>query len=138
MQANDTLYVIVGVFLLLILLSVYRRRELIAKKLRWAFVALASYALTILIVRQLTTDPVKIVLSALLVEVLIAARTQPRRSRYISRTEKRKVIARFERSGRRYNPKDHEIDHIVPYSRGGDSRAHNLRIIERDRNRAKS
>lgn len=37
-----------------------------------------------------------------------------------------------------YNPKKHEIDHVVPWSRGGGNEADNLKVIPKARNRAKS
>ena len=133
-----TIYAIVGLLLVCALLAAYRRREAIAQYARWAFVSFGAYLLTIIVLRKFTNDNVKIVLAALLVELLIAARMKPRRSRYIARSEKRKVIERYERRGRRYDPKRHHIDHIVPYSRGGGSRADNLRVLDSEKNLAKS
>lgn len=121
-----------------VLLALYRRREAIAQKLRSGFFAIGGFLAVILIGRQYTTDGTKIMLAALLVEVLVLVYTRPRRSRYIPRSEKRKAIARYERSGRRYDPRKHHIDHIIPHARGGGNKADNLRVLESERNLAKS
>lgn len=58
-------------------------------------------------------------------------------SRYIPARERRKAIARYELSGRKYNSRRHDIDHRVPFSRGGNSSADNLRVTDRHTNRSK-
>lgn len=59
----------------------------------------------------------------------------PRRKRHIPLRVKRQVIARHQRNtGVVYDPiKDH-IDHIVPFARGGNHSADNLRIIPKAQN----
>ena len=48
-------------------------------------------------------------------------------------------VCKYERrTGQRYNPRKHHIDHVVPYSRGGGSRADNLRVLDSEKNLAKS
>jgi hypothetical protein len=132
------LYGCVGIFVLMLFLSLYRRREALGGKLRAVFLGFAGFFLTVTILKQYTADGIKILLAGLLAEVLIINYFRPRRSRYVARSEKRKAIARFERSGKRYDPKKHHIDHVVPYSRGGSSKADNLRVLEKERNLAKS
>lgn len=130
---------IAGIFVLMLLLSAYRRREAIGRKLRHLFLMVAAFVLAILVASQFTQDRPKIILIALLAELVVGVRMRPPdRSRYISRTERRKVIARFERSGKRYDPKRHHIDHVIPHSRGGSNRADNLRVLESEKNLAKS
>ena len=132
------IFAVVGLLIAITLLSAYRRREAIGRNLRHRFLMAGSFLLALLIAKQFTQDPWKAFLVAVIVELIVGIRTRPVSRRYISRIEKRKAIARFERSGKRYDPRLHEIDHIIPYSRGGGSRADNLRVIERDRNRQKS
>ena len=43
------------------------------------------------------------------------------------------VIAR-DLKGQPFDRRIHQIDHIVPVSRGGDNSIENLRVISRDRN----
>jgi uncharacterized membrane protein YfcA len=118
-------------------LSLYRRRRFVAKELSFRVSVVIVYAAVFLLGLHYT-DPPKALLIALLVMAVLSVRWRPRHSRYVSRRDRRKVIARFERSGERYDPKKHEIDHVVPHSRGGVSRADNLRVIARARNRSKS
>ncbi len=44
-----------------------------------------------------------------------------------------KVIAR-DLKGRRFDPNLHQIDHIVPLSKGGDTSVENLRVIPKSEN----
>src|SRR5579859_7597951 len=104
------LYGFAGVFAILILKAIYRRRESLMQTARWLFITYATFALSVVILKNFTADPVKIGLGALLAEFVVGTRTRPRRSRYIPRAERRKVIARYERrTGQRYNPKRHHI-----------------------------
>jgi hypothetical protein len=58
----------------------------------------------------------------------------PRTDRRIPRKIRRAVIAR-DLKGKRFDPKTHDIDHIVPFSRGGDHSEENLRVSDRSANR---
>ncbi len=136
-SAQIVAFAFIGFVLWALLLSLYRRRERIAQRIRYSLLVIGSY-LTTLIVAAKFTDPWKALLIAVIVGLLVRERAYPRRSRYISRRERRKAIARFELSGERYNPRKHEIDHEVPHSSGGVNAADNLRVITRERNRAKS
>lgn len=59
------------------------------------------------------------------------------RSRYIRASDRRKAIARYERSGRKYDPQKHDIDHRWAFAKGGSNRADNLRVLDRSTNRRK-
>jgi hypothetical protein len=59
----------------------------------------------------------------------------PRTDRRIPRKTRRKVIARFEATGERFDPKLHDVDHIVPFAKGGDHSEINLRVVPRSANR---
>ncbi len=70
--------------------------------------------------------------------LLVNAISSKRHPRYIPRSVRRKVIKRFESAtGQKYNSRDLEIDHVVPFSKGGSSTEDNLRVIPRRENRAK-
>jgi hypothetical protein len=58
----------------------------------------------------------------------------PRTDRRIPRKVRRAVIAR-DLKGERFDPKRHDIDHIVPFSKGGDHSEENLRVMPRSENR---
>lgn len=98
-----------------------------------AFVAVSAYS-------PETPQPVRLVFGAIvgiLGGALIFA-TGPKRPRYISKLVRREVIVKWEReTGRKYNRRIHDIDHIVPFSRGGSHTADNLRVLEKDKNRSK-
>lgn len=139
MTANNAIIGMLLLFGVLVVLSVYRRRESVAQKLRQAFISISVFVLTFLVFKQITHDSKTALIVAIFAELIVIQRTRPRRTRYVSRMEKRKVVERFERqTGQRYNSKKHHIDHVVPYSRGGGNRADNLRIRTKEENLAKS
>jgi glucan phosphoethanolaminetransferase (alkaline phosphatase superfamily) len=129
--------VLVIVIVLMVLASVTARRELIGQRLRF-LLALAIIAVISFGVASQFTDQNKAAVIAIFAALILGAKFRPRHSRYISRRDRRKAIAEFERSGERYDPKKHEIDHVVPFSRGGGNTADNLKVIPKAKNRAKS
>ena len=60
------------------------------------------------------------------------------RSRHIPAAVRRKVIEKWEgRTGKRFDPKLYEIDHKVPFAKGGWHTTDNLRVVRRAANRGK-
>ncbi len=57
-----------------------------------------------------------------------------KRSRHIPAKIKCEVIARGLKSGEKYNPQKHHIDHKWAFSRGGGHTLDNLRLIEKEQN----
>ena len=55
-----------------------------------------------------------------------------KRSRYISKSVKRAVIARDLQE--EYDSAKHHIDHVWPFSKGGSHTTDNLRVIEKKKN----
>lgn len=119
-----------------VLTSLYRRREGIAYRLRNIVRAELAY-LGVTFLLLYLKQPLAVALLGGVVCALIVERRTPSRRRYISKSERRKVIARFELSGGRFNRRTHEIDHVIPFSKGGSNTADNLRVISRRKNRAK-
>jgi hypothetical protein len=59
----------------------------------------------------------------------------PREGRRIPKAVRRAVIARdLTSKGLNWNRAKYHIDHIVPFSRGGDNSVRNLRVIEKQKN----
>lgn len=61
----------------------------------------------------------------------------PNRSRRIPTRVRKRVIERHLKSGGEYDPKQHDIDHVVPFSRGGSHSEENLRVLPKKENRRK-
>lgn len=61
-----------------------------------------------------------------------------KRSRRIPATKRRRVIERWEaRTGKQFDARIYEIDHKVPFAKGGWHTMDNLRVVRRDANRRK-
>ena len=107
-------------------------------RLRRSGVALISYVSAVFILQQQNINmPTTIALSGLsalgITWILVAP---PKRSRRIPKKLRRAVIER-DLGGAKFDPALHDIDHIVPYSKGGDHSEENLRVTSRSRNRSR-
>lgn len=59
----------------------------------------------------------------------------PKGGRRIPKAVRRAVIARdLTSKGLNWDPTKYHIDHVVPFSRGGDNSARNLRVVAREKN----
>lgn len=117
--------------------GIWRRRESIRYRLRALIVVEAVYVLVVFCLVQAGWPSPQAILCGALAGLAVGA-WQRQRTRYIPRAERRRAIARFEyKTGQRYNPRIHDLDHVVPFSRGGSNTAENLRVIGRRKNRAK-
>jgi hypothetical protein len=121
----------------LILLSVYRRRQGIRHFVKRVVLADVVYFSVAIVLLKAGQTPGLSVLAGLVCGLLVTLLI-PRRRRYVPQSERRKAIARFEyKTGRKYNARTHEIDHVVPFTKGGSHTADNLQVIERGKNRTK-
>jgi len=69
--------------------------------------------------------------------VLVVAVSKPR-GRRITAKDRRRAIARYElETGKKYNSRKHDLDHEIPFSRGGNNTAENLRVQTRGKNRSR-
>ncbi|MEQ1883911.1 MAG: HNH endonuclease domain-containing protein [Bryobacteraceae bacterium] len=59
----------------------------------------------------------------------------PKQSRRIPKAIREQVIARdLTSKGLKWDSKKYHIDHVVPFSRGGDNSVRNLRVVEKHKN----
>jgi hypothetical protein len=124
-------------FGLMVFSSLWKRREGIVYTIRRVLFIECAYFCVALFLLRIGQPQVVAILAGLLGAVLVDARI-PRRRRYIPTSVRRKRIAEYElRTGKKYNPRTHEIDHVVPFSKGGSHTEDNLEIVEKRRNRSK-
>jgi len=139
MQDNQLLlYVVVGAFAAALFLSLYRRREYYSYKLNLLLRMVLAYGVGIAIAvglfHQQGFSPI---VWGWLAGLLVFIGTKPR-GRNFSASTKRRARAEFElRTGKKFNSRKHEYDHVVPHSRGGGSTADNIRVVEKKSNRSK-
>ena len=132
-QAN-ALYIIAG-FVAFVFL--YRRREAIAHAARGVLIACLCAAAAYFILWKSGLSPAAAYITALVIGVLIR-RADPRRSRYIPARVKRQAIATFEKkTGETFNKRIHELDHVLPHSRGGGNAEDNIQVLTKKKNRSK-
>jgi hypothetical protein len=138
MQPNQLLTLVVVSLVLLLILSLYRRREGITHFLRRTFLAEAAYLLLAWYLAQRGIPPVAAIGIGVLAAVTVAKMLVAPRSRYIRASEKRKAIVDYERkTGRKYDRKTDEFDHEIAFAKGGSSTSDNLRVRSRTENRRK-
>lgn len=114
-----------------------RKRELIRLKLRRAIVYLACILIGVSIIPQYGYSTQEAGIFSMFVGAAAALMfvSSPRMDRRVPRKVRRAVIARFEAAGNKFDPKLHDVDHIVPFSKGGDHSEENLRVIDKSTNR---
>ena len=97
-----------------------------------------AYVLTLLFAHALNRPPVETLLWGFIAALLIDRFLIESRSRTIPLAHRRKVIAKWElETGQKFTPGVHEIDHIIPFAKGGDHAVYNLRVIPLKENRTK-
>jgi hypothetical protein len=112
-----------------------RKRQELAFRLRRLAVAFALYFGVIGVLLNLAFSPLEALAFGFLSAIaggLFFVRP-PNRNRRIPSAVRRAVIER-DLKGERFDPRIHHIDHIVPFSKGGDHSMENLRVLSRSRN----
>jgi len=105
--------------------------------MRRVFFAETAYLLVVYFMVHAGRTALEALLAGVLSGFLVNQMT-PSRSRHIPAIVRRRKIAEYElRSGKKFNPRKHELDHEVPFSRGGSHTEDNLVVTEKQRNRSK-
>jgi hypothetical protein len=132
-----TPYLLILPVLFGVLVAFYKRREAYSYKFKLAFKMFAAYISVILIAVKLGQKEFAPILWGFLAMFAVYIAT-PGRSRHIPTRVRRKKIADYElRTGKKYNSHTVELDHNIPFSRGGSHTGDNLRVVEKRKNRSK-
>ena len=108
-----------------------------ANAIRRVFLAEATYILVVYFMVQAGRTTMKALLAGVLGGVIVNQMI-PGRSRHVPASVRRRKIAEFElRTGQKFNPHKHELDHEIPFSRGGSSTEDNIVVTEKKKNRSK-
>lgn len=111
-----------------------RMRDKIAFKLRRVVVGMSLYILGLFVGEGMGWTHLATAGAAFLISVCaLRIVPSPRRSRYIDKGTRQIVLSR-DLKDEAYDGRNHHIDHIVPYSKGGDNSPQNLRVIPRTKN----
>lgn len=130
-------YLAGGLLAFMYVRTVWARRENLLYNVR-AFVVCAVIGAVIYWLMQ---NDAQLAPAAPLTAILVAGlafRMRPGRRRYVRAPDRRRAIAKWElKTGKKFDPRKHELDHVVPFSRGGSSTRDNLRVEDRKYNRSK-
>jgi hypothetical protein len=121
----------------LILVSIRRRREGILHRLRRVIIVEATYIGVVYVLSQLGRTGLESLLGGI-AAALIVNQMMPGRSRHIPASVRRRKVAEYElQTGKKFNPRKHELDHEIAFSKGGSHTDDNLRVVEKRKNRSK-
>jgi HNH endonuclease len=136
-SVNLVVLVVVGILTWYLYQIASRKQEWLRYRIKRTVVALVGYLITALILAQQKLPPAEAVMFSILAGLgcqwLLVK--PPKKERRIPKAVRRAVIARDLTSrGLRWNPEKYHIDHMVPFSRGGDHSIRNLRVLEKQKN----
>jgi hypothetical protein len=135
--ANQILYVIIGTVGFFLLLSISRRREYYAYKVKRLLKMEAAYLAATFLAVALGRRELEPILWGVLAGFIVYMRTKPE-SRHIPASVRRKKEAEFVlKTGKKFDRKKYELDHEVPWSSGGGHHESNIRVVEKKKNRSK-
>jgi hypothetical protein len=136
--SDQQLLVFIGILAAIpVLLGVRRRREGILYKLKKIVLLEGIYLGLAFLLLKNGQPPLEAISVGLVAAFIVRSFIKPR-SRYIPAFVKRKARAEFElRTGTKFNPRKHEYDHQIAFSRGGSHTTDNVHVVERIKNRSK-
>jgi len=114
-----------------------RKREWIRYKIRGLLVFVVIYAAGASVLLQQRVPPLEAAVISALAGLGCAwlLVRPPKGGRRIPKALRAQVIARdLTSKGLQWDSTKYHIDHIVPYSRGGDNSLRNLRVVQKERN----
>lgn len=114
-----------------------RKKERLRYSLKWLGVAEVCYLGAATILGRQHLAPLESIVFAMLVGVGCAELLvrRPRRDRRIPKPIRQQVIARdLTSKGLKWDSTKYHLDHVVPFSRGGDHSVRNIRVLEKERN----
>ena len=117
-----------------------RKKQRVRYKLKKFIVAMAVYFPTVIILIKQGLPQIEALGLGVLAGLGAAWSLikQPKETRRIPTAIRRAVIKRdLTDKGEKWNPAIHHIDHLVPFSKGGDNSLRNLRVIEKRKNLSK-
>jgi hypothetical protein len=134
---QQLLKIVAGIVIFFLLVSIRRRREAIRHRIRRVIIVEGVYLGVAYVMAQMGRTGIESLLGGI-VAALIVNQMMPGRSRHIPTSVRRRKIAEYElRTGKKFNPRKHELDHEVAFSKGGSHTEDNLRVVEKGKNRSK-
>lgn len=144
MSTNELLLTLllipIGIWVLKGLLVIRGKRQMVRGRLRAMVLGLVAAGISWVVVAATgsRSGSVEQALIPAAIGIAVYSLQQPRQSRYIPKGIKKAVVRRFEeRTGEKFDPKLHDVDHVVPYSRGGGHTEDNLRVQPKRKNRSR-
>lgn len=133
----NLLFLLVFLAALPILVGIRKRRQGIRHWLRRLIVSETIYLGTTFLCIKLGQPPLISLILGVLAGALVGKSFKPR-SRHTPAQVRRRKIAEYEmKTGKKFDPKKLELDHIVAFSRGGSNTEDNLRVVGKSQNRSK-
>ena len=138
MTANQILWTIIGAVGFALLLSISRRREYYAYRLKLIFRVEATYLLVAIGANRLAGRPaLESLLWGVVAAVVVSMRAKPQSRHIPAAVRRRKEAEHVLKTGKKFDRKKYELDHEVPWSSGGGHHESNIRVVEKKKNRSK-